>query len=246
MLDVDEEWIVRVARSTEVADAYEVEQRLLRELAEALPVPVPVPERAGHRPAPFLVYRKLDGVSMWDEQHGEHVGAVAAELAVALRILHSLPVDRARTLGVPAEPDRGMLTNSFRKYVLPLLSGVEQRSAGRLLAAFRDASFEPRLIHGDLGAGHVLCAGGRVTGVLDWTDSCIGDPAVDLSWLLHRAPRPIRRATAAAYGVDDELVRRALVYHRIVGWYHVLHGLSTKQPAWVESGLKAVRDRLPD
>jgi aminoglycoside phosphotransferase (APT) family kinase protein len=35
------------------------------------------------------------------------------------------------------------------------------------------------LIHGDLGAEHVLVDGDRITGVIDWGDAAIGDPAVD-------------------------------------------------------------------
>jgi aminoglycoside phosphotransferase (APT) family kinase protein len=35
------------------------------------------------------------------------------------------------------------------------------------------------LIHGDLGAEHVLVDAGRITGVIDWSDAVIGDPALD-------------------------------------------------------------------
>ena len=38
---------------------------------------------------------------------------------------------------------------------------------------------EPTLIHGDLGAEHVFVEGGHITGVIDWGDAAIGDPALD-------------------------------------------------------------------
>lgn len=38
------------------------------------------------------------------------------------------------------------------------------------------------LIHGDLYAGHVMVdAAGRATGIIDWTEARVGDPATDLA-----------------------------------------------------------------
>jgi aminoglycoside phosphotransferase (APT) family kinase protein len=51
------------------------------------------------------------------------------------------------------------------------------------------------LIHGDLGPGHILIRDGAVTGIIDWTDSHLGDAALDLSWLLYGASDPMARAS---------------------------------------------------
>ena len=40
------------------------------------------------------------------------------------------------------------------------------------------------LIHGDLGAEHVFVDDGRISGVIDWGDAAIGDPALDHGRLL--------------------------------------------------------------
>ena len=40
------------------------------------------------------------------------------------------------------------------------------------------------LIHGDLGAEHVFVDGDRISGVIDWGDAAIGDPALDHGRLL--------------------------------------------------------------
>ena len=40
------------------------------------------------------------------------------------------------------------------------------------------------LIHGDLGAEHVFVDAGRITGIIDWGDAAIGDPALDHGHLL--------------------------------------------------------------
>ena len=40
------------------------------------------------------------------------------------------------------------------------------------------------MIHGDLGAEHVFVDGDRISGVIDWGDAAIGDPALDHGRLL--------------------------------------------------------------
>ena len=92
------------------------------------------------------------------------------------------------------------------------------------------------LTHSDLGPGHLRVRDGRLAGVIDWGDARIGDPAIDYSWLLN-GPFP-------DWDVDEELRRRAAIYHRLGPWFEVHYGLFTKQPQWVESGLAGVRSRL--
>ena len=58
-------------------------------------------------------------------------------------------------------------------------------------------------IHGDLDARNLLVRGGRITGVLDWSSVCVGDPACDVkvAWaVLDSATRPVFRELL---GLDD-------------------------------------------
>lgn len=103
------------------------------------------------------------------------------------------------------------------------------------------------LVHGDLGPEHVLCRDGRLIGVIDWSDACVGDPALDLAWCLHGTPPPVASAVARVYGVVDAAAReRSLFYHRLGPWYEVSYGLDTGRERFVRSGLEGVRARLPD
>jgi aminoglycoside phosphotransferase (APT) family kinase protein len=43
--------------------------------------------------------------------------------------------------------------------------------------------FTPMVIHADLGGEHVLTSGGRVTGVIDFSDVSFGDPDYDFTSL---------------------------------------------------------------
>jgi aminoglycoside phosphotransferase (APT) family kinase protein len=57
------------------------------------------------------------------------------------------------------------------------------------------------LAHGDLHVRHLLVdAAGQATGVIDWGDLCLADPAVDLSLAYAGFTGPARAELLAAYG----------------------------------------------
>lgn len=76
------------------------------------------------------------------------------------------------------------------------------------------------LVQGDTGPGNFMAAGGRVTGLIDWEFSHIGDPMTDFGWLQVRCRSPAhyeRFAEAfAAYEAQSGLVidAKAVAYHR--------------------------------
>jgi aminoglycoside phosphotransferase (APT) family kinase protein len=248
VLDVDGEWIVRIPRREPVRETLEMEVRLLPELAPAVPVPIPFFE---HVAEDFraVAYRKLEG-SPFDVSRSELGGALGRFLAA----LHAFPVERARELGVPSH-DRGWhgRYEAFSRGLLgrvgPML-GDDRPRAEEMLSAYLDDpgnfEFAPRLIHADLGPAHLLSRGDELTGVIDWSDARIGDPALDFAWALNGAPTAFGEAVLAEYvSGDTSLTRRALFFHRLGPWYELHYGVHFDKPEYVESGLAGVRSRLP-
>ena len=70
------------------------------------------------------------------------------------------------------------------------------------------------ICHGDLHARHVLLAEDlTISGIIDWGDLCVADPAVDLSIAFGAFEGPSRQAFFASYGPIDgvrDLRARAL------------------------------------
>jgi aminoglycoside phosphotransferase (APT) family kinase protein len=224
VLVLDDTWVIRVRRRPGCAEALAVEAELLPALAKALPVEVPVFEHV----STFAVYRFLEGTPLRDEEPG---------VREFLDALHSFDVG---DLPVPrpdwVETYRAQC-EEFRRLVVPLLDPDERSRAEALFDEVETlASFTPVLTHSDLGPEHLLCRDGRLVGVIDWADTRVGDPALDYSWLLN-VPFP-------HWDVDDELRRRARLYHRLSPWFEAHYGVFTNRSERVRDGLAGIRARL--
>ena len=227
VLIFDDEWVVRWPRHRLAVEEVEKEVELLPDLASQLPVEVPCFEYVSRDPW-LVVYPLIRGEPLTDAADG---------VRVFLDALHAVGLDSVRAPRPDWLETYREQADEFRRLVLPLLDADERPGGAALLAEVETLTgFEPALTHSDLGPGHMLCRGGRLTGVIDWGDARIGDPAIDYAWLLN-VPFP-------DWDVDDELRRRAQIYHRLGPWFEVHYGVFTEQPEWVRSGLAAVRSRL--
>jgi aminoglycoside phosphotransferase (APT) family kinase protein len=231
------EWLHREPRRDEVRPKLLAETRLLPWLAPQLPLPVPLPE-----PTEYGVRHRL--------LVGEPIEAASPELGHAiggfLRALHDVDPVEAVAHGAQnaesAAAERLEILDTMRSQVIPLLPISAQADGTELLD--RIAGVHTTLVHGDLGPEHLRVHEGRITGVIDWTDAHIGDPGLDLAWLLNGAPTAIAEGVAETYGVSAELRERAYDWHRLGPWYEVGYGIDTGQAEFVESGLSGVLKRL--
>lgn len=247
VLDLDDEWIVRLPRRPEVERWVEREIALLPELAPRLPVAVPHFELVARHGRLGVAYRKIHG----SPAKGDLSEQTGNDLGQALSALHAFPLERARAVGVPYfEPAAWRehftrLCGDFGQRVVPLLRPGEREQAETLFAQIDTLDFSPALLHADLGPAHVLCRDGRLAGIIDWSDARVGDPALDLAWCLNGTAHQVADAVARVYGVDGALRGRSLFYHQLGPWYEVTYGLDTNQEPFVRSGLEGVRSRLP-
>ena len=180
---------------------------------------------------------------------------LARQLGAFLTALHSFPLQRAIGAGIPdgtpADWQRQCqsLYESARERVFPLLDTVTRRAADTWWAGFLTSAatlgFTPVLIHGDLGTEHILCdrSLGTLTGVIDWEDASIGDPALDFAGLLATLGAGAVEEVLSAYGgpADARLASRAGFYVAVAPFHEVLHGLDTGLTEHVHAGLQAIR-----
>jgi len=253
--------IFRFPKRAEVAACLRREIALLPALAEALPVPIAhftyvAPSGAPTDPAlPFVGYRKLEGVFLDTAPKFLHPASpLLPPLAAFLRALHAFPHDRAVAAGVPAATWDTWVAHwhTFAARTMhdddPALDPPTRAWVATFRAAFlAELTLAARplaLTHHDLALEHILAdpTGTRITGVIDWGDLALGDPALDFAGFAGSCDAATLTALLTAYGpVDDGFRRRAIWYARLAP-FHLLHfGLHTGDAATIAEGYAAIR-----
>ena len=227
------------------------EAELLALVAPSLPVPVPRVGRVVDEDT--LVLERLPGVPLLDSlpaappwcraRLGSVLGRVIAALAMVPveRVASVVPVDDApheeyvdeaaalvRDLGAALPADR-------RGAVLRFLSATPPRQPPTLV-----------LCHHDLGAENLLVDPDdlRITGVLDWSDAAITDPALDLGLVLRDLGRAgFEHAVAAvtATGIPlGDVVERAEFHARVRALEDLAFGVEHDLARYRDNALRAI------
>ena len=226
---------------------------LLTRVAGRVSVPVPTVDRVLSEVGCSVV-RLLPGVRLLDLPPRPGDGRVVAPaLGRLLGELHTwdpaayaglAPVDDA----VPADwRDEAART---AEGLAATLTGRQRADVDRFLAGSPPAPApRPLLSHADLGIEHVLVergpAGIRVTGVIDWGDAAITDPAYDFGLVLRDLGPEALDLALLAYareGASPEgLTERARFYACCTLLEDLAFGLTAGRPAYAEKSLAAWR-----
>jgi aminoglycoside phosphotransferase (APT) family kinase protein len=241
--------VVRLALEPD-PDEVAREARLLVLVAGYSPVPVPrpvftVPEVG------CLAYRRLPGTPLLDAPRdpaaAAPIGTVLGRLLAALR---AVPADRLSGLaGTDDDPPAAWLEVAQDAY--PDLADHLPPGLRPALEAFLGTAPPPApatrvFSHNDLGIEHVLTRGAEVTGVIDWSDAAVTDPAHDLGRLLRDlGPAALDAALAQYPDPDPGLRDRARFVARCALLEDLAHGLATGRDAYTRKSLDAVAWLFP-
>jgi aminoglycoside phosphotransferase (APT) family kinase protein len=108
--------------------------------------------------------------------------------------------------------------------------------------------FEPTVVHGDMGEHQLVVREGIVTGVLDWMDARVADPADDLAWLVAAAPSDVLDSVVEAYTMtrrelrDPHLIDRARLASELALLRWLMYGVRTDNADVVEDGRGMLAD----
>jgi aminoglycoside phosphotransferase (APT) family kinase protein len=253
--EVNGELLVRFARRPDPAQLHR-EARLLGVVAGVSPVPVPrpiftVPERG------CLAYRRLPGVVLLDmpaHQRAEPAVAIGRTLGDLLTALHSVPTSTvAGLVGSDRQPLADWLREAAELYVglAGRIPSVRRGPVEAFLAADPPADRDaPVFSHNDLGIEHVLVDPNDwvVTGVIDWGDAAIVDPAYDFGLLYRDLGPAALRAAISNYRVKtdvDALAARAEFYARCSVFEDLAYAIDTGRHAYRQKCLTALRWLFP-
>ena len=206
---------VRLPRRAIAATLLEKEQYWLPQLADHLPIAIPVPHKIG---LPNSLYPWHWSVIPWlPGQTADEIQLTidhAQQFAMFLKALHvAAPDDAPKNpfRGVPLIQRAAMLNERIQRVevqttlIAPTLRSLWQQAIDAPI------DLEATWIHGDLHPRNILVNRGDMTGVIDWGDLAAGDPATDLAAFWYLFPEQhLRRFTIETYGeVSEATLARA-------------------------------------
>jgi phosphotransferase family enzyme len=188
--------VVRVANERSVRAEGDLLAVVGPRVSIAVPVPLFVDEELGVLAYPLLPGRPLLDRPLLDRPLLGRPPApgTARQLGIFLTELHSVDVALVASLvpDEPADPGDWLADLTGTPELLAVLrANVPPPGARRALA------------HADLGAEHLLEVSGVLTGVLDWSDAAVTDPALDFARLLRDFGPEFLSSVLAAYELEQ-------------------------------------------
>lgn len=255
VIELDGTLVVRVAaEGADPGRSPTAEADLLRALAGVLPIPVPLPVFADDGRG-VLGYRKAAGTPLLELPAPDRTSAIGIgrELGGLLATVHGLGPDERGGWDVvdaaPPQEYRASAADAAISVRTVLPAELREAVDAFLAAGVPEPPATPVFSHQDLGIEHVLVQDGRITGIIDWSDAAVGDPARDFGLVLRDLGPDALDAALDGYrraggplAIGPEL-RRSIVFHArcalIEDWAHGLadgRGRYAKKSArWAEN-----------
>ncbi len=258
VLIVNEELVFRFARDEAGRRALEREARLLAFVRPRVSLSVP---EVIHQHLDCTVYRFIPGVPL-DRQRllaqdafGRRV--LLDQLGTFLSQLHSLSGEASAAVSGPVKASSGMkeeyeeLYRVIERELLPSMMVWAREWARELfrpaLDGKLDLTYAPAVIHGDLAPYH-LCfdpTTRRLSGVIDFGNAGLGDPALDVGSLILALGESLLRQMESMYPAMSGLVDRARFHAATLELRWALAAVRSQDPAWFLCHLGYARDAWP-
>lgn len=266
-------WIFRFPRNSVVAENLQKEHTVLPVVAPRVEFSVPRFEHMGTwRGQPYAGYRRIPGRPLSDHSvTGVKLAAeVAGSIATVLYSLHAIPTLLvAEACGVEPTVEAWQqryhaLRVEVRENLMPLLESTIADAVERGFKRFLDEELatleDVVLVHCDLGCEHILIGEDRmaVTGLIDFEDLTIGDPAIDFVGIYvtygmeavegtrdgYQRASVVQRAMGDQRALDVNFVNRLRFYIWMASCHEVIYGLEEGRQDLVEDGIAELQARL--
>ncbi|MGE6755435.1 phosphotransferase family protein [Rossellomorea sp. NPDC071047] len=200
----------------------------------------------------FTGYQRIGGTPLWPDMmkniHNEE--RIASQLVQFLTELHSQPVDSLGIEKKSAVDALNSIVNLYGKFkdkLFPYMNETSKSEIDHIFERFLSnkelLSFNTVLIHGDFGASNILWDSKReeITGIIDFGETEIGDPAYDFAGLLSSYGQPFVKRCLNMYPDGEKIFERMTFYKSTFALQEALHGVENDDREAFESGMKGYR-----
>lgn len=180
--------LIRLPSHHNYAASVKKEQRWLPFLASHLSLQIPNPialgEPSEYFPLPWSIYRWIEGDTL-DSADVTSINQLAISLSNFLKSLHRINTSNGPQ---PGEENfyRGDALSRYddqtRQAIKLLKNKIDAKNAIQIWEAALSNSWEHKAVwvHGDISMGNILIKNGNLTAIIDFGQTCVGDPACDL------------------------------------------------------------------
>ncbi|HEY4153323.1 MAG TPA: phosphotransferase [Pseudolysinimonas sp.] len=242
-------WVVRVPRSERAEAEQSADLVALRALSAGVRsrLPFAVSTFAGQVPVAgtrAVVYEFVYGTK---PSLAQITPELAASIGEGVAAIHALPTSFIVDAGLPGhsavDGHRAAVTLIDRAAATGLVPVALHRRWEQAIGESALWQYTPTVINGSFGSDSVLAASDQVTGVLGWHGLRVGDPALDLQWLLGCTQPGATDAAFDAYSaargqIDRQLRQRATLLAELEVARWLLHGTEVRSTSIVDDAVE--------
>ncbi|MEI3613181.1 phosphotransferase family protein [Pseudogracilibacillus sp. SO30301A] len=252
VLIVNNEIVFRFAKYQDGVERLEKETKILNMVGQyvSLPTPKPIYQQLQTKTIgkAFIGYKMIEGKPLWKSvlNNNDQPSILAKQLATFLRELHAIPIENV-SLNLTHEDPHKEFTNlyvNFKEKLFPFMrQGARHNVSKRFESYLGNAThfeFKPCLIHGDFGPSNILysISDNKVTGIIDFGGSCLGDPAFDFAGILSGYGECLLEKLLNYYPGIERVIERMRFYKSTFALQEALFGLDNNDQEAFQNGIK--------
>jgi len=238
------------------------ETQILEHIINSVSIPIPNPIYQSFENLEvgkvFIGYNLIQGSPLWEEsftkiENDDLVQGLASQLVSFLVELHSISKDRVATflhLQLEDNDPRKEMLELFHKIQSKLFPFIRKEAQNEICSSFETflnseicLNVKTTLIHGDFGASNIIwepdtC---RISGIIDFGGSGLGDPAYDLAGILSSYGEDFYNRCINLYPNGTDITKRVKFYKSTFALQEALHGIENNDVLAFENGIKDYR-----
>ncbi|WP_062515834.1 phosphotransferase family protein [Halobacillus sp. KGW1] len=203
----------------------------------------------------FTGYQLIEGGPLWPQimkemNNEEQIQNLSSQLVEFLSELHFQPISNLDIKKQSVKDIRQSIVELYDNFKEKLFPYMKEKSKSDVSQSFEDflsnaklMDFSTVLIHGDFGASNILWDSKRneITGVIDFGETEIGDPAYDFAGLLASYGQPFVERCLSLYPEGTKVLERINFYKSTFALQEALHGIENNDLEAFENGIKEYR-----
>jgi aminoglycoside 2''-phosphotransferase len=253
---VNESIVFRFPKYQKGIDSLKKETDILEAIKNNVSIPIPNPIYQFFEKwevgKVFVGYELIKGSPLWKARfasidNDEVLNRLALQLVNFLVEIHSIPKSK---LSLNENNPREQMVNLYQKIqnkLYPFMGVEAQRQISLSFETFLHSeiclNLNTTLIHGDFGATNILWEPHtkKITGIIDFGGSGIGDPAYDFAGILSSYGEDFYNKCLKLYPNGTEIAERVSFYRSTFALQEALHGVENDDVVAFENGIKAYR-----